>query len=114
MLKDQVALSTNMSEMMIKLLSLETKEDCEVDYILPKHTQGSAKDSDEFKCDICGYKCSKEVTLRKHTNTKHKIKAKNEEVNETSVCDSECSLCDDNFENTQEFKNHIKEHIHEI
>ena len=28
--------------------------------------------------------------------------------------DSESSLCDDKFENTQEFKNHIKEHINEI
>jgi hypothetical protein len=25
----------------------------------------------EFKCDQCQYKCKKEITLRKHINTKH-------------------------------------------
>ena len=60
-LKDQVAsLSTNMGKMMTKLLILEDKN-CDVDYVLPKHTHGNEKDADKFECEICGFKCSKEA-----------------------------------------------------
>ena len=76
-LTDQVAApSTNMSEMMTKLLLLEDKEDCDVDNILPKHNHGTSKDCDEFKCEKCGFKCRKEATLRKRRNTKHNMNLK--------------------------------------
>ena len=51
---------------------------------------------------------------KKHRNTKHNVKPKDEEINDISVCDSKCSVCDDKFENTQEFKKHIQVHINEI
>ena len=48
-LRDQVGeMSTNISEIMNKLLNLEAKEDYYADYSLTEYAQGTAIDSDEF------------------------------------------------------------------
>ena len=43
--------------------------------------------SKDFKCEICGYMCKTETTLRKHINTKHQLD--NEEVNAVIQNDSD-------------------------
>ena len=57
------------AEMTIKI------EDLEKELQPQKTPQSESKDvaSEEFKCDKCGVVYKKEVTLRKHINTKHQI-----------------------------------------
>ena len=69
--------------------SVETVEDI-------KPSQGAP-----FKCDICGNKFKKEITLRKHINTKH------EEQN--------CKVCNASFKTMIEVLQHVaKEHSNHI
>ena len=43
--------------------------------------------SKDFKCEICGYMCKTETTIRKHINTKHQLDT--EEVNAVIQNDSD-------------------------
>ena len=61
------------------------------------------------KSPKCEYECEKKVTLSKHINTKHKGINSN-----ARLCNSKCSLCEDTFENKNEFEEHIKDHMDEI
>ena len=54
----------------------------------------------------------KEITLRKHANTKHAVLTTEDEDSETLVCESECSLCDNRFKTAEEFINHMHMHKH--
>ena len=46
--------------------------------------------SEDFKCDQYGYMCKREVTLRKHMNTKHQLNL--EEANIVIENDSNCQI----------------------
>ena len=48
----------------------DANSDEEFDFVQLKKAPREA-DLKEFKCDQCQYKCKKEITLRKHINTKH-------------------------------------------
>jgi hypothetical protein len=48
----------------------DANSDEEIDFLKVKKVQREA-DIKEFKCDQCNYKCKKEITMRKHMNTKH-------------------------------------------
>ena len=43
----------------------------------------------------------KEITLRKHANTKHAVLTTEDEVSETLECEPECSLWDNRFKTTE-------------
>ena len=43
-------------------------------------TKTGVTTQDDFYCDQCDFKCDREVTLRKHANTKHKGWPSNETV----------------------------------
>ena len=74
-----------------------------------------------YKCKQCDYNCEKEITLKKHTNTKHikhygtcniepeEVSQHNSENNRT-----ECSICEEKFLTEEEYTNHIQEHLKEI
>ena len=91
-----------------------------------------------YKCKKCDYNCAKEITLKKHTNTKHKQKEINcdkcpdvffsknmldlhiEEEHryksdmQKQLEQKECSLCEDKFLSSDDYDNHVKEHLEEI
>jgi hypothetical protein len=48
----------------------DANSDEEFDFVRVKKVPREA-DLKEFKCDQCQYKCKKEITMRKHMNTKH-------------------------------------------
>ena len=98
----------------------------------------------QLKCTICDYKCTKELTMKKHINTKHSKKSydcykchevfkdetglklhmenKHESENKKETAAKlnsesivpECSLCDDTFTSQVEYTEHINTHIDEI
>ena len=81
-----------------------------------------------IKCSHCEFCCDKEITMRKHNNTKHS----NEETNtESTRCDFmvdqndmfqieivegemlyACNICDEGYDSIEEVNRHIK-HAHE-
>ena len=103
-LKQQIVnLSNNMSEMMCRIMNIETKSSSE----------SNSKMKNKFSCDQCQYECSKELTLKKHMNTKHGDTEMQDKI-ETTVCDLECSHCEDTFISTKELRDHIEEHLEEV
>ena len=74
------------------------------------------KDEDKLlRCDICSYKCAKEVTMKKHTNTKKTAKPHLPvRYAKISLNVPECSLCDDTFNSNEEYREHINIHLIEI
>ena len=52
--------------------------------------------------------CEKEITLTKHTNSKHGTRP------ETQVCFSESSICEEKFVTESELQKHKDDHIAEI
>ena len=65
----------------------------------------------KFKCQECRYECQNNVTLQKHWNTKHACMAT---VTKGDTIDQVCGLCEDKFSTTEDFNEHIAEHIEEI
>ena len=65
----------------------------------------------KFKCQECSYECQNHVTLQKHCNTKHAWMAT---VTKRVAIDQECGLCEDKFSTSEDFNQHIAEHIEEI
>ena len=86
-----------------------------------------------FKCDICNYKTKKDVTLKKHKNTKHGMfmckecgqycnsqRALEEHYNKEHIQssttytqfdeDNNCPICSKGFMSKQNMLDHIKEH----
>ena len=67
-----------------------------------------------YMCDQCDFKTDKEITLTKHTNTKH---AQNVAESNTELCHTakfECSFCKDRVHPNEDLEQHIGEHIEEI
>ena len=61
--------------------------------------------SDEsYKCDVCEYKCKYEITLRKHTNTKHQTE-NTEKINKAKIV---CHGCNTSYNNKKGFTNKYK------
>ena len=75
-----------MGEIMMKLLSMEVNVDEDVEFLQLEQSQEASK---HFECDICEFKCKKQITLKQHANTKHAVLATKDESSETSVCESE-------------------------
>ena len=107
-------LSSNMSEMLMRIVNIETKDSI---YQSPAKTK-----VDHFKCSMCDQTFHSENMLRKHMNMKHTIEKslnKVEAVNivhqdsDSGVSDSECSTCSDKFKTNKELDFHIKEHFEE-
>ena len=74
-----------------------------------------------YECKQCDYKCEKEITLKKHRNTKHINHHDISNIYPEKVIQhnidnhiSECSICDDKFLTEEEYTNHIQEHLQEI
>ena len=68
------------------------------------NTNKQAKVKNSFyECDTCDYKSTTTLTLTKHKNTKHVI-----------VKQSECSMCEEKFDNYNEYTDHINDHLKEI
>ena len=62
-------------------------------------TEGNGGNNLEFKCKKYENIYTKEIT---YINTKHVGQYQEKDTTEISVLDSECSLCDDKFDTTQE------------
>ena len=91
-------ISNNMSEMIV---NMETKDNDECNSDLQLCQQ-------EFKFGECDYMCSKEISLKKNVNTRHKVQ---DQYNKTII--SQCSHCKENFNISQDFKDHLKEQLEE-
>ena len=106
-LKEQLTvLSTNMSEMMAKLINLENSD---IDYrssVQSHQKQEKESNSIDFQCDQCEYKCNRELTLKKHTNTIHPASVEQ--------FDLTCVFCKGNFSSQKELNEHLSEHLEEI
>ena len=63
----------------------------------------------EFKCGECDYMCSKESITKKHVNTIHKSQDQDHKT-----IGSQFSNCNEKFNTSQDFKDHVKEHLAEI
>ena len=110
-------LSMNMSEMMIKIVNIETEEN---DQSVKKSPTIKAK-YPYFKCDVCSDKFNSQIKLKKHNNMKHPIKmpqTKQEksqyQASDSTLSGLECSTCEDKFTTNEELQTHIKEHLDEI
>ena len=70
---------TSLSEEVKSLKSLNQNQNNDIEVIEKVHVnEDTKKDSlvkevsdESYKCDVCEYKCKSEITLIKHTNTKH-------------------------------------------
>ena len=105
-------LINNMSEMMIKLLNLESnKDDHRKDIHLP-HIEETTNHQNQFKCEQCDYMCKREIMLRKHSTTIHPVVVS--EVETATTCSQKCPLCDHRFNTQQDFNNHLQMHLEDI
>ena len=59
-------ISNNMGEMMIRIVNMETEDNHEGNSDLQVFQQ-------EFKCGECDYICSKEITFRKHVQSRSRL-----------------------------------------
>ena len=73
-----------------------------------KHTNKNDDKEQELKCNQCEFVCEKEITLNKHTNTKHGTSL------ETQICFSECLICEEKFVTKCKLQKHKDDHIEEI
>ena len=97
--------TNNLSEMMVKIIDLEDEKK-------PEQKPETSIHQYEFHCEQCDYKCSKEVTLKKHKNTIHPIP-----ITQTAQGTSnnlKCVVCEDIFETWNNFNIHLGEHLDEI
>ena len=97
-------LSDTMSEIMIKIVNMETETD-ETDESKPVQQFWH-----KSKFDQCQYKFNKKRTLRNYINTKHL----EDDSPEESVSDLEYSHCEEKINSTEELRDHIEEHLEEI
>ena len=87
-----------------------------VQKVTKKIKEGASKTvhKEVYMCDKCDFKTDKEITLTKHTNTKH---AQHVVESNTELCHTaefECSLCKDRVDTNEDLEQHIAEHIEEI
>ena len=108
-------LSNNMSEIMTKIMSIDIECREKLDDKL--HEQQDTEEVDtknqkRFECELCGYKCDLEMTLRKHLNTKHPVEETQSEME--IPCTYTCSLCDEKCQTSEKLADHIEDHLEEI
>ena len=79
-----------------------------------KECSGRTVHKEGYMCDQCDFKTDKEITLTKHTNTKHaqNVAESNTEISHTA--EFKCSLCKDMVDTNEDLEQHIAEHIEEI
>ena len=122
-LKEKILeLSNNMSEIMAKIVNIEVNDDNNerlqesVDNLhnvqLEPKQETANNHQYEFKCDFCDYKCSKGVTLMKHTNTLHPVS--NTQIVKDRSKELKCVLCPDKFNTRNGLNCHLSEHLDEI
>ena len=73
-----------------------------------KHTNKNDGKEQELKCNQCAFVCEKEITLNKHTNTKHSTSL------ETQICFSECLICEEKFVTKWKLQKQKEDYIEEI
>ena len=78
----------------------------------PNINQEAPNQKDELECDACEFKCKSEITLRKHSNTKHPIEITH--IDRDTSNNLKCVMCEDKFETQNEFNIHLGEHFEEI
>ena len=97
--------------------SAEAKNDINVNMMQSNKQTLKIRSTDNdklnFECQHCDFNCPSKVTLNKHMNTKHALKASYKEC-EAKECSSKCSLCEDKFKSLAEFRSHIQEHLDKI
>ena len=74
--------------------------------------QGAPKQQHELKCDACEFKCKSEITLRKHSNTKHSIEITH--IDRDTSNNLRCVLCENKFETQNKFNIHLGGNLEEI
>ena len=62
----------------------------------------------QFKCEKCEYECPNKITFQKHCNTKHA------EIEVDKESGFECLLCKDRLTTSEDFDEHVAEHLDEI
>ena len=106
---------TQLSEEVKSLKSLNQTPNNDIEVIEKVHVnEDTKKDSlvkevsdESYKCDVCEYKCKSEITLIKHTNTKHPTQ-NTENINEAKFF---CHECNTSYKTKKSFKKH-NETIH--
>ena len=103
-LKKQVAeLNNNVNEMMKRLKNFEEIEDNTTT------KEPTTHHNEEFKCKKCNFKCDREITFMKHTNTMHSYT-----VTQIPKPKQKCCFCDYQFSTDKEFNIHLQKHLVEI
>ena len=85
---------------------------CTQKHVTIVDTVAEKKSEQLFQCDQCDYACGKDITLKKHINTKHKTISDPNESQEPSVPTQgksimyNCDECDQSFKTRKILKKH--------
>ena len=89
-------------------MNIEEKDDDNTNNVQIHKTANYNK---ELKCEHCDFKCEREVTLKKHTNTMHPVTMT--QNSNPSKNEQKCCLCDFKFNRDEKFNNHLQNHLNE-
>ena len=79
--------------------------------VIKKIVNNKINKSQEHMCNMCDLKGKTQVTLNKHTHTKHNVNESNSKGTEKAI---KCVLCEEKFNSVNGFQEHISEHLGEI